>query len=497
MNNINYTSNRLLIVIAIMSATLMQVLDTTIVNVALPHMQGSLGASSDQISWTLTSYMVASAIFMPLTGFFSDRIGRKNYLLWCICGFTLTSALCGAANSLTAIVLFRLMQGVFGAALVPLSQAILIDIYPPEELGKAMAIWGTGVMVGPVLGPTLGGYLTDIASWRWTFYINVPVGIFAAILAWRVVPDTLKKLRNFDWVGFIFIAIAIGALQYFLDRGNQEDWLNSQTMQIALFTSILGFISFIIYYYFHRTQIVFNISVFKNRNFTLATLMLVILGIGIYGAMVIQPLLLENLLNYPVSSTGLMMTPRAFCVMFSMIIAGKISNRFDQRFTIIFGIILSAIGSYACAFYSIEINKFWLIWPLMIQGFGMGFIFVPLSALAFATLPENLRVEGAGLSSLLRTIGGSIGIAVIMNIFTRHVQAAWNQLAGFVQPYNPALTQYLHALNIKPTNPLAAGVVVSELANQAQMLAFISAFIFIMWSFIIILPFVILLKTKK
>lgn len=490
-------NNRLLIVIAVMSATLIQVLDTTIVNVALPHMQGSLGASSDQISWTLTSYMVASAIFMPLTGFFSDRVGRKNFLIWCICGFTLTSALCGAAQTLSEIIFFRLLQGVFGAALVPLSQAILVDIYPPEELGKAMAIWGTGVMVGPVLGPTLGGYLTDIASWRWTFYINVPVGIMAAILAWRVVPDTLKKLRTFDWLGFILIAIAIGALQYFLDRGNQDDWLNSLGLQFALLIAIFSFICFIIYYYFNRDHIVFDIRVFKDRNFTLATIMLIVLGVGIYGSMVIQPLLLENLLNYPVSLTGLMMTPRAFCVMLTMIIAGKITNKFDQRILIILGIILSAIGTYACTYYTIAINKFWLIWPLMIQGLGMGLIFVPLSALAFATLPENLRVEGAGLSSLLRTIGGSIGIAVTMNIFTRHVQIAWNHLAGFVHIYNPALIQYLHTIGIKPNNPIAATIIASELANQAQMLAFISVFVFIMWSFLIILPFVLLLKAQK
>lgn len=489
--------NRMLIVIAIMSATLMQVLDTTIVNVALPHMQGSLGAAPDQISWTLTSYMVASAIIMPLTGYFSDRIGRKNHLIWCIIGFTISSALCGAANSLSMIVLFRLMQGIFGAALVPLSQAILVDIYPPEELGKAMAIWGTGIMVGPVLGPTLGGYLTEIANWRWTFYINVPVGIFSTLLAWRVVPDTIKKARNFDWLGFILIAIAIGSMQYFLDRGNQEDWFNSQSIQITALVSVFGFISFIIYNYFQRGQIVFDLNVFKDRNFTLATLMFVVMGVGIYGSMVIQPLLLENLLNYPVFTAGLMMTPRAIFVMLSMIIAGKITNRFDPRIIVTIGIILCAIGTYACMYYTIEINKVWLIWPLMIQGFGMGLIFVPMSAIAFATLPEKLRVEGAGISSLLRTIGGSIGIAVTVTIFTRHTQIAWNQLVGFVQPYNPALSQYLHSIGMQASNPLAATVVASELANQAQMLAFINVFAFIMWSFLVLLPFVLLLKVKK
>src|SRR5438128_2330618 len=205
-----------------MSATLIQVLDTTIVNVALPHMAGELGATTDQISWVLTSYLVSSAIVMPLTGYFADTIGRKKYLVWCIAGFVAASALCGIAQSLVQIVAFRLLQGVFGAALVPLSQAIMTDAYPPEDRGKAMAIWGLGVMVGPVLGPTLGGWLTDVASWRWTFYINVPVGALSLFLAAQFVPDTERRKRRMDWSGFLLLAMGIAGLQYLLDRGNQQ-----------------------------------------------------------------------------------------------------------------------------------------------------------------------------------------------------------------------------------------------------------------------------------
>lgn len=496
-HNSTSQNNRFLIVIAIMSATLMQVLDTTIVNVALPHMQGSFGASPDQISWTLTTYMVSSAIIMPLTGYFSDFFGRKNYLLGCIIGFTLSSTLCGAANSLSTMILFRLLQGIFGAALVPLSQAILVDIYPPKELGKAMAIWGTGVMVGPVLGPTLGGYLTEIASWRWTFYINVPVGIFAAILAWRALPATLKKSRSFDWIGFIMLGVAIGATQYLLDRGNQEDWFNAFSIKFSALLAFLGYVSFIIYNYFNRSQPVFDFRVLKDRNFTIACIMILILGVGLYGSMVILPLLLENLLNYPVFTTGLIMTPRAIAVMLSMIIMGKISDRLNPRFLIVAGILLSSLGVYFCTFYSLDLNKFWLIWPMMIQGFGLGMIFVPISAMAFATLPQKLRVEGAGVNSLLRTIGGSIGIAITLTIFTRQTQMAWNQLAGFIQPYNPALMQYLKHLSLSLTNPLTPSILGSQLAIQAQMLAFVNVFAFIMWSFIILLPLVMLLKLKK
>ena len=240
-------TQRLLITIAVMTATFMQILDTTIVNVALPYMQGSLGANPDQITWTLTSYLVASAIFMPLTGYFSNRLGEKRYLLISIIGFTIASACCGASQTLTEIVVFRLLQGVFGASLVPLAQAILTEVYPREQRTKAMAIWGFGVMVAPILGPTLGGYLTDVANWRWTFYVNIPVGIFAVLLAWRVVPETAKKERLMDWVGLGFLSLAIAGLQYVLDQGNDRDWFGAWDIRIAALLSIGGMAAFLIH----------------------------------------------------------------------------------------------------------------------------------------------------------------------------------------------------------------------------------------------------------
>lgn len=493
MNTIN-THNRWLIVVAVMSATLMQVLDTTIVNVALPHMQGSLSAAPDQISWVLTSYLVASAIMMPLTGYFSDKLGGKTYLLLCICGFTLTSILCGMANSLFTIVLFRILQGICGAALVPLSQAILIDIYPIKELGKAMAIWGGGIMIGPVLGPTIGGYLTDIASWRWTFYINVPVGIMAILLAWKAVPETVKKARNFDWTGFLLLACATGTIQYLFDRGNQDDWFSSHNIQFAAVIATLSFIGFIIYALRKREKAVIDVSVFKDRNFTIASLILFPLGIGIYGFLIIQPLMLENLLNYPVFTAGLIMAPRAISVIISMIIMGKISHRVDCRWLVALGITLGAIGAYTCTFYTMDINEMWLILPPMIQGFGMGTVFVATSTITFATLPKKLRVEGSGINNLLRTISSSIGIAITLTIFTRHTQIAWNQLVKFVHPYNSALIDYLHKASLHIKDPLALPLVANELAKQAQMLSIINVFAFIMWSFLIMLPLVFLFK---
>ncbi len=490
-------TRRLLIIIAVMSATLIQVLDMTIVNVALPHIQGSLGVNADEISWTLTIYLVSSAIFMPLTGFFTARIGQKNYLLLSIAGFTIASALCGASTSLFEIVFFRFLQGVFGAALVPLSQAIMTSIYPDSERGKAMAIWGMGVMVGPILGPTLGGYLTELSNWRWIFYVNVPIGLMALLLTWQVVPDTLKKPRSMDWLGLFYVALAIGAGQYLLDRGNQQDWFNALDIKIAALLSVGGLIAFILHQFRHPTLMVFDLSVFRDRNFTVASLLLALMGIGMFGAMVLLPIMLEGVLNYPVLTTGLVMAPRGISGMFSMIVVGKITNYFDARWLIAIGIILSLLGIEGCTHYSENINQWWIIWPLLLQGFGLSMIFVPLSTVAFATLPAEKRADAAGVYSLMRTLGSSIGISVTITLFTRHTQIAWNYLNGFIQPYNPAVYHYLSALNLLPSQPLAASILGQELSNQAQMVAFVSVFYFIMASFIVMLPMVLLLKKAQ
>lgn len=490
--------SRALITIAVMSATLMQVLDTTIVNVALPHMEGSLGTTSDEISWVLTSYLVASAILMPLTGYFTDRLGQKKYLLISISGFVIASILCGAAESIGQIVFFRLLQGVFGAALVPLSQAILTDIYPPEERGSAMAIWGVGVMVGPVLGPTLGGYLTEIASWRWNFYINVPVGIFCLMLTWQMLPETKTKERKMDWIGLTLISLSIGSLQFFLDRGNQDDWLNSSVICIALFLSVIGFLGFILNNIGKKSEdTVFELSIFSDRNFAIGCILIAVFGLGFYGAMIVIPLMLENLFNYPVLTTGLVMAPRGLSGMASMLIVGKLMKYVDPRKIIIIGVLISGYGIYIGTRYNLDISYGWIIYPMILQGFGLGMIFVPLSAVAFSTLPASSRAEGAGLFSLLRTLGSSIGISVVATVLTRRTQMAWNQLGGFINPYNPAVTHYLQPLHINNNSPLAIAILARTLARHAQMLSFVDVFALIAASFVIMLPLVFLLQKPK
>lgn len=487
-------TERMLIIIAVMIASIMQVLDTTIVNVALPYMQGSLSTTADEITWILTSYLVASAIFMPLTGYFTDRFGQRNYLFVSLLGFTITSAACGISENITEIVFFRLLQGIFGAALVPLAQGILTDIFPREDRGKAMAIWGFAVMIAPILGPTLGGYLTEYISWRWTFYINVPFGIIALFLTWEVVPNTDKKERMMDWLGLFFISLAIGSLQYFLDRGNTQDWFKSWDIRIFAMLSIAGLLAFIIHNLFRPPKIVFDLRIFKDRNFTIATLLIAIMGLGMYGVMAIQPLMLEGVLNYPVLLAGLVMAPRGISGMLGMWIMGKYARYFDQRIPLTLGILLSIAGMYVYTKFSIEISPFWVIMPTLLQGLGVSLMFTALSTIAFSTLPSEYSVEAAGLFSLLRTLGASIGISLVVTIYTQHTQIAWNHLGGFINPYYLPFFEYVRHIHLEALNPLALQIINKLLTDQSSMVAFVDAFFFIMISFICMLPLVFLIK---
>lgn len=488
-------TRRALITTAVMTASLMQVLDTTIINVALPHMEGSLGATPDQVTWVLTSYLVAAAIFMPLTGYFTDRFGQKKYLLFSIGGFVLASALCGAAENITQIVVFRLLQGIFGAALVPLSQAILVDIFPAEQRGTAMAIWGIGVMVGPVLGPTLGGYLTDAASWRWNFYINVPVGVVCWLLTLQVVPETLKKLRHMDWPGLLLMSTFIAALQYFLDRGNQEDWFNSRGICIAAFLAVVCFLGFIAYNLNRQNaRTVFDLRIFLDRNFAIACLIQTLFSLGMYGAMVILPLMLEGILNYPVLTSGLVMAPRGISAMICMLIVGRLISKVDVRKLVLSGAIISALGVYIGTYYNLNISPGWIIGPILFQGIGVGMVFVPLSAIAFSTLPNTQRSEAAGVFSLLRTVGGSIGISLTATLLERHGQISWNQLGGWINPFNTKVAHYLQPLHLSAADPQGVAILARLLHVQSQMVAFVDIYAAITLSFLLMIPIVFFLK---
>ena len=488
---------RLMIVLAVMSATLIQVLDTTIVNVALPHMQGQLGATTEQISWVLTSYLVSSAIVMPLTGYFADTLGRKRFLLISIAGFVAASALCGIAQNLFQIVLFRLLQGVFGAGLVPLSQAIMTDAYPMEDRGKAMAIWGLGVMVGPVLGPTLGGWLTDVASWRWTFYINVPVGALSFFLASSFVPDSERRERRMDWTGLVLLGAGIAGLQYMLDRGTSQDWFAANDIRISGAMAAVGLAGFVFWSLARGRRALFDLHIFKDRNFAMACGFMAALGLGLFGGLVLQPILLEGLLGYPIVTTGIVMAPRGVATAIAMMVAGRILGKTDARYLVAFGMLLSAGGSWAMTRYSLDVSTFWIVWPAFLQGLGLGFIFVPLSTIAYATLERSRMAEAAGIYSLVRTIGAAAGISVVTTLLTREAQVLWNELGAHVTRFNPALIEYLRPLHLSPTDPHALALIAAQIGQQAEMGAIVDVFKVTAWSFVAMFPLVFLLRRKK
>lgn len=488
---------RFLVSVAVMAATVMQVLDTTIVNVALPHMQGELGATPDQISWVLTSYLVASGIFMPLTGYFTQRFGQKKFLFVSIIGFVITSALCGLSSNLSEIVGFRLLQGISGAALVPLSQSIMVATFPLAERGKAMAIWGIGVMVGPILGPTLGGWLTEAMSWRWTFFINVPVGILSALLAVRYIPDTQRSERDMDWLGFTLLVLGIGGLQFVLDRGAQDDWFFAASIQYAAYLSLLGFAGFFLHIRTHKGHPLFSPEIFQDRNFVTASLLMAFLGLGLFGSMLLQPLMLEGLMDYPTLTTGLTLAPRGFASMFSMMLVGRLINRVDPRLLIATGIIIFSIGSYFTTQYSLIMGIGWVIFPMILQGMGLGMVFIPLSTLAFATLPQRFSAEAAGMFSLLRTIGSGIGVSIVATVLIRHGQIAWHNVGAHLQTFNPALAPYLDRLGLTLDTPQSALMLSRELARQSQMIGFLDAYTFVTFAFAAMLPLVYVMKSHR
>jgi len=490
-------ANRVFTIIAVMAATIMQVLDTTIVNVALPSMAGQLDATPDNIGWVLTSYLIASAMIMPLTGFITDRIGQKRFLLISIAGFVVTSAMCGMATSLSEIVLFRFLQGVFGASLVPLSQSIMLQVFPGEQRGKAMAIWAMGVMVAPILGPTLGGWLTEYISWRWTFYINLPVGIASFILALRFVSDTPTKARRMDWTGFATLALGIGALQLVLDRGNQDDWFSSQMLVFAAIFAAISITFFIVYSLTGKHHPLFDLRIFKDRNFLVASLIMTAIGIGFFGGMLLQSLFLQNFLGYPTFEAGLYMAPRglaSFCV---MVFVGKYSGRIKPRNFILTGILCSIAGNYMMTSFTAQMTANELLVPMILQGFGMGLVFVPISTLAFTTLPKETAAEAAGIYSLIRALGSALGISILVTYFSRDTQQNWGLLRGAITPYNDALHSYLAPLHLGASDPQGIHFAAQAVLQQAQNIGYIDSFWFATLNFVAMLPLLLLVRTPK
>ncbi len=431
--------NRTIITVCAMVATLMQALDSTIANVALPYMQGSLAATSDQITWVLTSYITAAAIMTAPVGWLSARFGRKNLFMVCLVGFTIASMLCGAAQSLTQMVVFRLLQGVFGAALVPLSQSTMLDIYPPEQRGTAMAIWGMGVMVGPILGPTVGGYLTEMYNWRWVFYVNLPFGILAITgLAIFLPKAAVNSELKFDWLGFGVLAMGVGGLQMMLDRGQDKDWFSSTEVITEAVLAGLGIYLFVVHLSTAKRPFI-PPAIFRDRNFSLSLAMMFAVGMVLLASSALLAPFLQNLAGYPVEAAGLTLAPRGIGTMTTMLVAGKLASRIDPRKLMAFGIMLICWSLYSSTHWTPDVAERTIIINIMIQGAGLGFVFIPLQVVAFATLDPKFRTDGSSLLSLFRNIGSAIGVSVTSALLAHNVQVVHAQLAEVATPFNRVL----------------------------------------------------------
>lgn len=485
-----------LITFGTLSATMMQALDTTIANVALPHMQGSLSASQEQVAWVLTSYIVASAIATTPTGYLANRYGVKRIFLIAIAGFTLASMLCGIATSLTEIILYRLLQGVFGAALVPLSQTTLLDSYPPEKQGAAMAIWGVGVMIGPILGPALGGWLTEYYSWRWVFYINLPIGIATFMALKTALPDAKPRgSAPMDFTGFLFLSIAIASLQLMLDRGQSLDWFQSTEIMIEC-----GLVIAALYLFVSHTLTTdkpfISPNLFKDRNLVGGLILIAMLGIVLFSTFALLPPFLQRLQGYPVVTAGLVMAPRGIGTMIAMLISGQILHRVDARLPILFGMILLAYALFWMSNFSLDIGTQEIIISGVVQGLGLGFIFVPLSALTFSTLAPEYRGEGTSLFSLLRNVGSSVGIALAFAYQDYGTKMAHSVLAENITPFNPALIEYVNSSNgLNAVNALAG--VELELQRQSAVIGMLGDFHYMAIGVVCAMPLLLILRPRK
>ncbi|RFB79970.1 DHA2 family efflux MFS transporter permease subunit [Methylovirgula sp. 4M-Z18] len=486
-----------MITLCVILAVIMQALDTTIANVALPHMQGDLSGNSDQINWVLTSYIVAAAIMTPPSGFLASRFGRKKMLLFAIAGFVAASILCGAAQSLPQVVLFRFLQGMAGASLVPLSQSFLLDIYTVEERGGAMALFGVSVMVGPVLGPIIGGWLTDNISWRWVFYINVPIGAvaFGGLIAF--VSETKKDpLAQLDWLGFGALSIAIGALQLFLDRGEQLDWLSSGEIQIELLICLAAFYIFLVHTFTAERSFV-NPRIFLDQNFAVSMFFIFIVGVTYLASLALMTPYLQTLMNYPVVTAGIVLGPRGMGTMACMFLVGKLIGKVDTRWLLLIGLGLTAWAMYDMTGWTPDVSQWTIVSVGFVQGAGLGFLFVPLTTIAFATLPAHMRGEGTGLYNLSRNIGSSVGISVVTALISRNVQINHAELAASITPYNAALANPAIRHQINPTTSGGQSILDGLINQQASTIAYIDDFKLLMIMSIVAMPLLVLLRKPK
>jgi len=500
--------NKWLITITVMIPTFMEIVDTSVANVALPHMQGSLNAGTDEITWVLTSYLVSNAVVLPMTGWFARLFGRKRFLISCIILFTISSFLCGAAPNLGSLIFFRVLQGAAGGALIPISQAILMETFPPRQQGMAMAIFGVGAMFGPIIGPTLGGWITDNMNWRWIFYINIPVGVFAVIMAKYFIfdPSYLKRTRmRIDYWGLALLTIGLGALQVVLDKGQQDDWFNSSFIVAFTVISAVSLLLLLFVELYHPHPIV-NLRLFKDISFSSGNFIMFIVGFCLYGSIVMIPLFLQTLMGYNATMAGMVLAPGGIATLIAMPFVGAVIQRYDGRWVVLAGLIIGAYSMFIMQGFTLEASYWDFVWPRIVLGVALGMIFVPLTTVTLSTISREEMGNATGIFNLLRNIGGSVGIATAATLLSRFSQFYQTNLAAHVTPYSPitqsrlaelqqgAVAKGIDAVTAQKT---ALGIMYGTVLKQAAMLAYNHIFWIIGIAFLVVNPFLLLLKKPK
>jgi DHA2 family multidrug resistance protein len=500
--------NPWLIAASVMLATFMEVLDTSVANVSLPHIAGSLSATTDESTWVLTSYLVSNAIILPATNWLGHRFGRSRFLIVCIAIFTLSSALCGAASSLGMLLFARVLQGAGGGALQPIAQAVLLESFPREKRGSAMAVYGMGIVVAPIIGPTLGGWITDNYSWRWIFYINVPIGILAVLMAHTFIEDPPyirnQKPGRIDYTGFGLMALCLATLQIVLDKGQEADWFSSSFITWGIVLVVVTLVAFVIWELRVAEPIV-NLRVFANRNFAVGTALVAAMGAVLYGTIALLPLFLQTLLGYPALQSGLAVSPRGIGAVFSMLIVGRLVGKIDGRYLIMFGFAVLGFATYLLADLSLQISMDNIVWPQIISGLAMGFIFVPLAVMATGTLTNEQMGNATGIFSLMRNLGGSVGIAGVTTMLARGAQAHQAAMVSHLTPYDPVFQQRLRQLatgfaaagNPITAAPQAYGAIYETLVGQASLMAYLDNFRLLVFLCLLCVPAALLFKRVK
>lgn len=485
--------NKWLIVVTIMLVAILEVLDSTIVNVALPAMMPSLGANQEQITWVLTSYIVAAAMVLPLTGFLTNRVGQKKLLQINIIGFMISSVLCGMTTNLTLMILLRLCQGAFGATLIPTSQSVLRHTFPVEEQGKAMAIWGLGIMVAPVLGPTLGGFITEHANWRWIFYINLPICLIGFIMTSLFITETKKVMQKIDWSGLAILLIGIGSLQIFLDQGNTKNWFDSNFILILGITSVSSIIYFIVRSLQYPNPII-KIRIFHDRNFTICTITLALFAGCVFSFLTLEPIMLEGLYNYTAFVAGTTLSPMGIASAVTMTLSAGLMKKLPIKALLTTALLFCASGVLYMSNLDLNAAQSNFIIANSLVGAGMGLFMVPLTTYSLITLPESNITEGAGLYTYGRMLGTSIGISLLSTLLSREQQINWNRFAGAINPFSDNLHRWLIARHLTLTNPKSYAMLAQTVETKAGMVSFVDAYVLIAGIVFLLIPLIFFLQ---